>query len=72
MASTSQKKEVLKYLQAGNTITSMEAIDLFGATRLSAIIYDIKADGYNISTTMVDGKNRYGNSVSYAEYKLIP
>lgn len=72
MANTSQAKEVLKHLQSGKTITSMEAINLFGATRLSAIIFDLRKAGFNIVTNNVIGKNRYGNPVSYAEYKLIP
>ena len=35
---TNKTKEVLKYLQTHGSITSMEAINLFGTTRLSSII----------------------------------
>lgn len=70
MANTS--KEVLNHLQTNRTITSMEAISLYGATRLSAIIFNLKKKGYNIKTNMRVGKNRYNNSTSYAEYELIP
>lgn len=63
--------EILKYMQAGNRITSMQAIEMFGATRLSAIIFDLRKAGYNIITHNRVGKNRYGGTVTYAEYELI-
>ena len=68
---TSLEKEVLNHLLTGSSITSMEAISLYGATRLSAIIFNLRDKGYSISTTMISSKNRYGNTVSYAEYKII-
>lgn len=52
MANISQEKEVLKHLQINRTITSMEAINLYGATRLSAIIFNLRKKGYNIKTNM--------------------
>jgi hypothetical protein len=61
----SKVEDVLKYLQAGNTITSMEAFEKFQATRLSAIIYDLRKAGYDIVTI-----NKKGNRCIYAEYKL--
>ena len=72
MAKMSQSKEVLKHLQVHKTITSMEAINLYGATRLSAIIFDLRKAGYNIVTHTKITKNRYGNTTPYAEYELIP
>ena len=66
-----QRGEVLKYLQTHKGITSMQAFEKFGATRLSAIIFDLKRKGYNIVTIMRDGENRYGESVRFAEYRLI-
>ena len=38
MQKTSKHNEVLNYLKKNGSITSMEAIEMFGATRLSAII----------------------------------
>lgn len=71
MAKINQRKVVLNHLQVHKTITSMEAFSLYGATRLSAIIFDLRKSGYNIITNMLVMKNRYGNTVSYAEYELI-
>lgn len=38
--------KLLKYLKAFKSITSLEAINIFGETRLSARIYDLKKQGY--------------------------
>ena len=66
-----QKSEVLAYMQSGHKITSTLAIRLFGATRLSDIIFKLRKDGYNIITHDRVGKNRYGGVCQYAEYELI-
>lgn len=61
---------VLKYLQEEGSITSMDAIREFGATRLSAIIFNLKKDGYIIRTETETSKNRWGDKVTYARYFL--
>ena len=53
------------------SITSMEAIQVYGATRLSAIIYNLRKDGLKIVTESITQKNRYGNSTTFAKYKLV-
>lgn len=68
---TSQAKEILKHLQKHGTITSIQAIKKFGATRLSAIIFNFRKNGYVIETIMSEGKNRYGHRTPFAVYKLI-
>ena len=60
--------EVLRHLQEHGSITSLEAIELFGATRLSAIIFNLRRAGYDISTETVGAKDRYGHAVNYAKY----
>lgn len=61
---------VLQWLQSNASISSMEAIENFGATRLSAIIFNLRRRGYDIETVMVDGRDRFGNNVRYARYYL--
>lgn len=63
-------KAVLQWLQTGASISSMEAIQNFGATRLSAIIFNLRKQGYNIETVMVDGRDRFGNQMKFARYCL--
>ena len=46
----SQREQVLTHLKKGLPITSWEAIHEFRATRLSAIIFDLRQEGYNIIT----------------------
>lgn len=70
MEKTTQEKEVLDYLRKIGSITSWEAIVEFGATRLSAIIYNLRKKGYNIETNDVIVKNRYGNATVIAKYVL--
>lgn len=53
MRKQSQKKRILEYLQAGNKITPIEALNLFGCFRLSDIIFRLKAEGHNIHTEIV-------------------
>lgn len=61
---------VLKYLKTHTGITSMKSFELFGATRLSAIIYLLRKDGYEIKSVNKFGKNRYGDKVNFVEYRL--
>ncbi|MEE3344038.1 MAG: helix-turn-helix domain-containing protein [Bacilli bacterium] len=59
------RKQVLNWLQTGNTITNRQAYEKFGIIRLSAIIYDLRGAGYDIRTVIMDNENRE------AKYYLI-
>tara|TARA_R100000458_G_C8274809_1_gene249784 strand:- start:896 stop:1117 length:222 start_codon:yes stop_codon:yes gene_type:complete len=65
-----QKEAVLYHLQQFQTITSLEAIKDYGATRLSGIIFQLRKDGYNIESLPFVRKNRFGNTVTLAKYFL--
>lgn len=66
-----QMLQTLNHLQAHETITSMEAFQLYGITRLADKVLKLRQKGYKISTIMTDGVNRYGRHVRYATYKLV-
>lgn len=66
----SQTEDVLRFMREEGSITSMDAIKEFGATRLSAIIFILRKRGYDIETHMEVFKNRYGRTVVYARYVL--
>jgi len=66
-----QKSEILKYMQTHTGITSLQAIQHFGATRLSDIIYRLVKEGYAIEKTQITKKNRYGHTVTYTKYSLM-
>lgn len=66
-----QKKVVLKHLQLGKELSQLEATEKYGILRLGAIIFDLRKDGYKISTKIKHDPNRYGNASNYGVYKLI-
>jgi hypothetical protein len=57
-------KKVLEYLKTNKNITQLEAWELFKASRLSSIIFNLKKYGYKIISkpenyTDEDGKKSY-------------
>ena len=70
MARRTKQQAVLEWLQTGAGITSMEAFKSLGATRLSAIIFELRAKGYDIKAEDVKVKNRFGSTVTVARYTL--
>ena len=57
-----QNNAILAYLQAGNTLTPIQALNLGFGMRLAARISDLRHQGYNIVT---EGKDQW------AVYRLI-
>ena len=53
----SQASRILEYMKAGNSITPLDALRLFGCMRLGARIYDLKQRGYVINTSIVKDKD---------------
>ena len=65
-------KAILKHLEENGSITSWEAIKEYGATRLSAIIYNLRnVYDLNIITETVSFVDRYGTPSDYAIYILV-
>ena len=67
---TTQNDMILRHLQDYGSITTWEAIQEYGVTRLSARIRDIKDKGYIITDEWQSSLNRYGEMVSYKKYSL--
>ena len=65
-----QCERVLKYMQDFGTINPLQAMGDLGVMRLAARVGDLRREGHQISRRMVAGKNRYGEAVSFAEYRL--
>lgn len=65
MKETTQTAIILAELEAGKTITALEAFSLCGTLRLSSIIYQLRDRGYNVVTEMVKR-----NGKTFAEYSL--
>ena len=50
---------LLSYLKAYGSITSLDAIRDLGNTRLSATIFNLRKDGYNIKSDYVEVETRW-------------
>ena len=57
--------QIKEYLLAGNSLTPIEALNMFGAFRLSAVVFKLKEQGLNIKTEMV-----YEEDKRYAKYYI--
>lgn len=66
-----QEQLILKHLRRHKFISSFKAFELYGITRLSARIYNLRQDGYDIQMIWRYATNRYGNLVKYADYFLV-
>lgn len=64
------KVAILEHLRTYPWITSKDAFELYGITRLSARIKDLRDKGYGIETVMVETTTRFGESCRYARYVL--
>lgn len=67
-----QNEMILDHLRTYGKITPLSALEQYGCMRLAARIADLreqgKQDGFSIYMNMVSAKNRFGQTVSFAEY----
>ena len=74
---STHKTRLISYLKQYKTITSLEAIRDLGNTRLSATIFTLRDEGYNITSDNVEVMTRFKNkngtykTTKVARYKLI-
>ena len=66
---TTQSMKIIEYIKTHGSITSLEAIQHIGCTRLSGRIFDLKKMGYNIVKTMEEVPTRDGTT-RVAIYRL--
>lgn len=64
------RDRVLEHLKKYKTITSWEAIQNYGITRLSEYIRQLRRDGYVIASNWTQNINRYGDKVRYVIYEM--
>ena len=65
-----QKQMILDHLHLHGKITPLEALSEYGCYRLSAVIFNLRDEGYPIVTNPLSRKNRFGKTVTFAEYTL--
>jgi hypothetical protein len=65
--------QVKAHLIKKGSITSLDAINLYGATRLSAIIYNLRHnEGMTIVGDDVKTTDRNGNTCIFTKYRFVP
>ncbi len=65
-----QKERILDYLREGNTINRLQGWDILGVIELPARISELRREGYQIETKMIQVFNRYKEKVSVAEWSM--
>ena len=66
-----QNEKVLRHIETFGKITTMEAFTEYGITRLSARIWDLRHEGHAITAKNKTSLNRFGEKVTFAEYRLV-
>lgn len=65
-------KKVYAHLEKYGSITSNEAWEAYGVTRLSAIVFNLRRKGMDIETVNEECTDRYGDSSRYGRYVYHP
>ena len=65
-----QCERIVNYMRDFGAITTREAFIDLGIARLASRIHDLRKQGLDIEKETVASKNRYGETVHYARYKL--
>lgn len=68
---TNKTEKVLEHLRTYGCITSLEAIEKYKATRLSAIIFNLRKRGLKIETIDIPFVDSYGSKSIYGKYVLV-
>lgn len=66
----SQCNRILEHMKINGGITSLEAFEQYGCTRLASRICDLRREGHKITAKHEKSQNRYGESVIYCRYYL--
>lgn len=70
--SMTQCEKILKFMETHKRgITPLQAMDKFGCMRLSGRIHDLREMGYEITSEIVEVKNRYGKKCHVSQYRLV-
>ena len=70
MNTDAQTQLILRHLTKHKTITTHQAYDLYGITRLPSRIFDLREMGHKIGMVWEYGVNRYGHPVKFGKYYI--
>lgn len=66
-----KSQKVKNHLLTKGIISSWDAIKLYKATRLSAIIFNLRKNGMDIVSVPKSSKDENGNVCNYVDYKYV-
>ena len=67
---STQRLRVMQHLKEGKTLTSLEALRLYGIMRLPNRISELRRRGAQIEKQTITVRNKYGDAVRVAQYRL--
>jgi hypothetical protein len=65
-----QQQRILDYLNKGQTLTRLNSWSQLGILEAPARISELRGQGYPITTKMITVKNRFGERVRIAEWRM--
>lgn len=65
-----QCDRIIRHLNDYGSITTLDAFNEYGITRLASRICDLRKSGYDINKRFETSYNRYGEKVSYIRYSM--
>lgn len=72
MKKPTQADDILNHLQEYKSITQKEAINKYKVYRLSAVIFQLRKQGYLIGGRNETTRTKHGRVANYTRYYLIP
>lgn len=66
-----QHSLILSYMKEHGSITTYEAYEQLGITKLTTRISELKGAGFDIRQRTESGLNRYGKPVTFNRYWLV-
>ena len=67
---TPQAEQLYEHMKTRGSLTQLEAYEEYECFRVASRIHEMRKAGISIVKTMKTGKNRFGVTCRYAEYRL--
>ena len=63
-----QKEKILEHLKKHGSITDLDAYRMYAIRRLGARIWDLRSEGFVITSKQTKAKNRFGQTTHFTTY----
>ena len=67
----SQDMKVKEWLEMGNKLTSLDALEFWGVGRLAARVHSLRKEGMPIQSKKITVRNRFGQECIVSQYSVI-